>query len=193
MGLQEGMRADGWYNGYITTQIYAVGFDGKRASAIAKEDLQKRLAELAANPAYTVSFFNNKLLSQWTETTYEAFWVNKNVRYTREPPAWKHSILYGDANRGFERWMDASSAALFLAFAAALVRLAFKRGKIKWDDCFGIVTLVVAVFGGWLFHMIFEAKSQYMVVYLPMIIPAVASLCVKTAPWQTDGELPPSA
>ena len=34
---------------------------------------------------------------------------------------------------------------------------------------------MVAVLGGFLYHMLFEAKSQYLMIYLPMMVPLAAS------------------
>ena len=33
---------------------------------------------------------------------------------------------------------------------------------------------MVAVLGGFLYHMLFEAKSQYLMIYLPMMVPLAA-------------------
>ena len=47
----------------------------------------------------------------------------------------------------------------------------FRRNGMAYADTFGLTALMAAVFGGLLYHLLFEAKSQYLLPYLLMIIP----------------------
>ena len=45
---------------------------------------------------------------------------------------------------------------------------------------------MVAVLGGFLYHLLFEGKSQYLVVYLPMMAP----LCACALSWRRPVRAP---
>ncbi|MEA5016175.1 MAG: hypothetical protein VB099_16610 [Candidatus Limiplasma sp.] len=176
MGLQEGSRASGWYNDYTALALDPVTLDSGAAHRQALEDIQARLKVFAADPAYALSFFHDKLVSQWSETTYEALWVNRTLTFTQPPSPAVESILSGEASQVLSRYMDGFTALLFLAFALGLP-LWFFGGNARrrsWEEGFGLGVLAVAVFGGWLYHMLFEAKCQYLFIYLPMMTPFAA-------------------
>jgi len=176
MGLQEGSRAAGWYNQYagLLLQQFDYNIDAARQQSL--QDIRERLAVFAADPAYALTFFHNKMVSQWGETTFESIWVNETMRFYHDPPAIVQSILTGQANMIVERYMDGYTIVLFLAFAGGLILFVFQKDPKwrYWAEYFPFITLAIAVFGGWLFHMIFEAKSQYLIVYLPMMVPFAA-------------------
>ena len=85
--------------------------------------------------------------------------------------------------------MDGYTILLYMAFAAGLLRFIFGKGAKEraWADGFPFVVLATTVLGGWLYHMIFEAKSQYLVIYLPMMVPfAALALTAKIKQKPTD-------
>ena len=64
--------------------------------------------------------------------------------------------------------------ARLLVFAAGALLLAlglFRRKAWAWPRLYAPLALMVAVLGGFLYHMLFEAKSQYLMIYLPMMAP----------------------
>lgn len=176
MGLQEGPRAAGWYNGYTGALLERHDFDPEAAGAQVREDIRERLTAFAATPAYGASFFHNKMVSQWGETTFESFLISGAVKFTQEPPALIQQITAGEATPGLQRYMDGFTILLYLGFATGLMLWVFGKAASKrpWEEVFAFGVLVVAIFGGWLYHMLFEAKSQYLVIYLPMMVPFAA-------------------
>ena len=85
-------------------------------------------------------------------------------------------VIAGEATPRLQRHMDAFSILLYLGFAMGLLLWIFgKAAKERaWKESFALGVLAVALFGGWLYHMLFEAKSQYLVIYLPMMVPFAA-------------------
>jgi len=169
--MQEGSRAAGWYNQYPWDVIAQNDFDVSRTEARIQSDIQARLAIFAQNPAYGASFYHSKLTTQWAETTFESLWVNRVGKFDTTRPAWVEPLLN---SHGLQRYMDVYANALYLAFAAGLIALAlglFRRNGLAFPDAFGLTALMAAVFGGLLYHLLFEAKSQYLLPYLLMIVP----------------------
>jgi hypothetical protein len=173
MGLQEGPRAAGWYNSYPWTIIATAGFNTQKADALISADIQERLERFARDPIYALHFFHAKLTTLWGETTYESLWVNSAGKHGDNRAAFADVLLSSPA---LPRYMDVYANALYLAFALGLVMLAMRR--IKHNDFaedYGLLLLAIAVFGGFLYHMLFEAKSQYLLPYLVMMVPVAAA------------------
>ena len=172
MGMQEGPRAAGWYNSYPWTVIEKAGFNVQEADALIRADLQTRLEEFKNNPLYALQFFHSKLTSQWGETTYESLWVNTAGKHEDSRKAFVTTFLSANA---VTRYMDTYANALYLAFALGLAVLAIRLiGQKGFMEAYGLLFLIIAIFGGFLYHMLFEAKSQYLLPYLIMMMPVAA-------------------
>ena len=63
--------------------------------------------------------------------------------------------------------MDYSLQVLYAGFALGLIVLLRKRES-------GQIIFPIAIVGGVLFHLLFEANSKYALTYLPMIAPIAA-------------------
>ena len=171
MGMQEGSRAAGWYNQYPWDVIAQNDFDASKTEARIQSDIQARLAIFEQNPAYWASFYHSKLTTQWAETTFESLWVNRVGKFDATRPAWVEPLLTSEV---LTSAMDGYANALYLAFAVGLAALAlgmFRRNGLAFPDTYGLTALMAAVFGGLLYHLLFEAKSQYLLPYLLMMIP----------------------
>jgi len=166
MGLQDGSRAAGWYNSYIE-QFFDSAVTMEQEKTIAVQDLNARLNELIADPVRACIFFVQKAFSQWLEPTYG-------------------TLLYG--NYCQQRGMLASAAQAIFSENSAL-RLALEFIMKGWQQmlyalsCLGTLSLIrkergpeslilpVTVLGGFLYHILFEAKSQYIYVYAIYLVP----------------------
>lgn len=172
MGMQEGPRAAGWYNSYPWTVLEAAGFDEQQADALIHADLQTRLSELMNDPLYAVQFFHAKLTSQWGETTFESLWINKAGKHADGRSAMITALLADDT---LSRYMDTYANTLYLAYALGLAAIAWRLIRNQGlMEIYGLLFLIVAVFGGFLYHLLFEAKSQYLLPYAIMMMPIAA-------------------
>ncbi len=176
MGLQEGSRAAGWYNSYTVQALARANYDPAMAEAQCWEDVQDRLKVFAADPAYALSFAHNKMVSQWGETTFESLWLNYNLKFQSPPPAFQKSVMQGPAAPYVERYMDGYSILLFGSFALGALLLVVGKGARgrNWASAFPMAAFVMVVFGGFLYHMLFEASSEYLFIYLPLMAPVGA-------------------
>jgi len=166
MGLQDGPRGAGWYNGY-TEQFFDSAVTIQQEKAIAMQDLAARLGELKGDPVRTVKFTAQKMLSQWQEPTYGTLLYGNHCRQTGPLAGVAQAIFTeGSALRMMlEYVMKGWQAALYaLCSIGAIVCIRKKRGAAA-------LVLPVAVLGGFLYHMIFEAKSQYIYVYALYLVP----------------------
>ncbi len=77
MGLQEGddiWRASGWYNSFNDDTYLENNCNVEISSQIAMDSIKSRLDTFIRNPAYTVEFFGEKLITTWCEPTYQSIW-----------------------------------------------------------------------------------------------------------------------
>lgn len=173
MGMQDGRRAAGWYNAYIE-QFFDETVSIAQERAIASADLAERLAQMRADPVRTLIFFVQKALSQWLEPTYGTLLYGN---YCRQEGVWAQMLqpVFDEASAlriGLEAYMKLWQQALYLLCSVGLLRsLRQRHGAMQ-------LMLPIAVLGGFMYHMIFEAKSQYIYVYALYLVPMAAyGLC----------------
>ena len=167
MGMQEGGGAAGWFNRY-TERFFPLEVTARQQHDIALADLKARLAEMAQNPAQTAAFFREKFCSQWMEPTMGMLWNGALS---------EHTGVFGEAAARFfakdhtvlEMLLGAFQRALY-AFSAAGV-IGMLRDRKRSGLC---LLLPLIFFGGALYHLLFEAKSQYAFPYAVLLLPVAA-------------------
>ena len=89
--------------------------------------------------------------------------------------------IYADAADGFLfAYFDRYTLIVYLAFAACMLMLQNVHKNTSLPDAgdgdgsSGMLILPVAVLGAFLYHAVFEAKAQYSLIYLPMLLPYAA-------------------
>lgn len=184
MGMQEGPLAPGWYNRYPLALMERAGLDTDAARALNRQDIADRLGEFAADPGYALSFYHEKMVSQWAETTFESLLVNRVMPNETRLPAAVDSLLRGRGAQAAALYMEGYALILYAGFAlgaALLARGLWRRAApALWARLYGPLILMICVLGGFLYHMLFEGKSQYLMVYLPMMVP----LCAMGLAWR---------
>lgn len=156
--------APGWYNHYTITTFKKCDYDGSVASAIAWTNIDERMAYFSANPGYALSFFSEKILSEWNEPSYESIWVSQTKQHL-SPVSSSVQGIYSNSFLLF--YFNAFQLLIFTGFLIALIKEIKKRDII-------FTTIPLIILGGFFYHLIFEAKSQYILVYFVMLIPYAA-------------------
>lgn len=180
MGLQESSRAPGWYNEYVDRVYQSADYDPDKASTRAVRNIKRRLEAFTDDPAYAGEFFHEKMVSQWNETTFEAIWISKTCRYDKKARlSFAQEVLNGTLRQPFEGYMEGYTIMLYALFTVGLALFAagLLKKKKPMDRAygFGMAFLAITIIGAFLYHMLFEAKSQYLFVYLLVMIPIAAS------------------
>jgi len=167
MGLQEGNLAPGWYNKYTLNTYTQSDYDEGKAINQAEESINNSLEAFIENPAYAAEFFYEKFVSQWNDPTYEGFWIS-GVHYRNSSDQLLNSIYYGNIHSISAAFMNSYQ---FIIIFGALCFVILERKRIGANEMF----LAMIIFGGFLFHMIWEAKGQYIMTYFVMLIPYSAA------------------
>lgn len=165
MGLQEGKRAPGWYNRY-NRKVYKESKNNyEKAEKKINKNIKKSLDKFKQYPDYTRQFFYYKTVSQWNNPTFQSLWINKSRKSNIEKNALVKSIIgEGKVNKILTYYMNIVQS-LVLFGATAYMILDFKNIKSKQ------LIFIIAFIGGFLFHIIWEAKCQYTMIYFVLLIP----------------------
>lgn len=167
MGLQEGRRAPGWYNAYNRSVYKENNYDSEETKKVIKEDLKETINKFKNDPKYTMEFFYKKTVSEWNNPTFQAFWINRARRTGTGKE--KASIVKsvngtGKINRVISEYMNIIQS-IILFGATIFMIINFKNNKGKH------LIFAIMFIGGFLFHMIWEAKCQYTITYFVLLIP----------------------
>lgn len=167
MGLSDAEIAPGWYTyQYTRGNFIENGMDYDLASKASVKVIKQRLSEFKADKGLFLSFFSEKVRSQWNEPTYQSLWTNQ-VRSLPENRGFPAAYMCGDGEYSVKGFMNYYQQLIF--FGTLLSALFCMRKKDL-----GVSIFLLTIFGGFLYHFIFEAKSQYSLYYFIMMVPLAA-------------------
>ncbi len=157
LAMEEGPRANGWYNGKIGE--YGL-HNPEKAREEYPEKIKERINYLIKNPGYTIDFYVKKIASMWSENTYSSVWYN---------------LVDGKNIQDLEKPIEFYQKALIMTITTcSLIVLIQNRKKISLELLF-LITIFV---GGFSFHILWEAKSRYIIPYIVILMP-VASITIE--------------
>ena len=157
IAMEESWRGNGWYNEDIGEKALK---NPNGVSEEYKDRIKQRLNYFAKNPTYAIDFYTKKITSMWAENTYSA--VRSNLTKDNDPMENVTKPL------GFYQ-----KVLLIMMCALSIIVLIQNRKNISLD----ILFLLTIFIGGFLFHILWEAKSRYIIPYIVVLIP-IASIAV---------------
>jgi hypothetical protein len=177
MGLHEAPPAPGWYNGtYTVVNFHKHGCDSEAASEASMEVIKGRLEQMKQDPDGTAVFFRDKILSQWNETSYQSLW-NNQVRGQFGEKWGVARYACGEGEHRVKAIMDFASQFVYCGMLLATVYLfvqMLKKQKEHPEDEAAPYLIPLLFLGGFLYHALFEGKSQYVIAYVVFMIPYAA-------------------
>lgn len=167
MGFSDGHAAPGWYReDHTVTAFEHSGHDRAATAENAKSVLKDRVFVFKTDPALARDFFSEKLRSQWNEPSYGAIWINQVFpSYSEKGPVF--DFLCGSGAKRMLATMNVYQQFVFLCLLFGLIRLWRKKDLLR-------CLLPLVMLGGLLYHLLFEAKSQYAMPYFVLILPIAA-------------------
>ena len=155
LAMEEGPRGNGWYNEGIGEPAL------KNPQGIKEEyinRIKERLEYFSQNLGYTFNFYTKKLASMWTENTYAA--IRNNTSKENDP---LENLI---APLTFYQ-----KVLLILSCVCSIIILIQNRKNLSPE----LIYLLLIFMGGFAFHIIWEAKSRYIIPYIVVLIP-IASI-----------------
>lgn len=178
MGLQDGSRGPGWYNGYNVSVFAGNGEDTEKTKEAIREDLMDTISEFGADPEAAADFFLRKAESVWAEPTFQSLWIQEVKGGSWLLPGFTDSLLKegGLLNRGY---MAVSNWFQTFIYVGAFLFLLLGMKRTRWEQLIPAIIFI----GGFLFHMAWEGKGQYTVCYFILLIPYAFAGLGRTIKW----------
>ncbi len=168
MGLNDAEAGPGWYNGYNYIVFAESGDDVQAANRIAWERIQEVFGRYREEPGYMLDFYKRKMNAQWNVPMYQCIAMNRNIIEPPKSDLAADILNYGSTARRMEIWMKGYQLLMYGSILFLLT--AGRKGFLKIEN----YVLLIAVFGGFLFSMMWEAKTRYVLPFLFFQIPYMA-------------------
>ena len=168
MGLNDTDGHPGWYNAYNYI-VFAEHDDNVEVSvSIAKEHLKEALQRYREAPGYMLDFFQRKMNAQWNAPMYQSIAMNRNIVEPQIGKLAPDITNYGRTAQRMESWMKIYQLLLYGSILFLLI--ACRKEFVRIEK----YVLLIAVYGGFLFSLIWEAKTRYVLPFLFFQIPYMA-------------------
>ena len=178
IGLMETEGRYGW-DYYPSTQVYYDNdTDSERTKAAVDELLAIRWSEMTAERGYLFRFFKGKVLSQWNAPLYQSLYftfAHEDVHLERAA-----DFLDSLSTDRFFRVLWLADRIQFVLYLGMLCYFVFAVRKNS--DTLGHL-LAVTIIGGFLFSVIWEAKTRYIFPYYMMMFPTAVVGYAEMAKW----------
>ena len=140
------------------------------------------------NPLDFFDFYIRKERAMWTENTYASFLYNNSANI------WDFSYQNGTQHQKVDKVLEKAEnvaiilnkTVIILAFGNAIITLIRYRGKISKD----VLLLAIIFTGGFIFQMMWEAKSRYIIPYIIILFPFIGidnTECIKEKIYKIKG------
>lgn len=167
----------GWYNAWTWNPDFP---DADSLATASRDRVMSRLRSMVADPHAAADFLGRKLLSEWSEPTYQSLfysncteaWSPYGPNYGRDLPAAINGIYYGATAEVLLNFMDGYQA---LIYCGALICLLSKRFTATLE----VTAPLLFVIGGFTLYLFWEAKSQYVMAYVLALVPYASSGLLK--------------
>ncbi|MCM1264092.1 MAG: hypothetical protein NC313_15375 [Butyrivibrio sp.] len=169
MGLSDNTeRAAGWYNGYNWDVYLELDCDNGAAGTFARDRIRESLSKFRSSPAYTWKFFLEKTHSTWLNPDLQGLWNNDHHgHYVARAPV-VNNLFTGELHLLAETVLG--NFQFLIYFGAFLFALCYGK-RADWQH----LSLAIIFIGGFLFHLFWETKAQYVIVYYILLFPYAAA------------------
>lgn len=176
MGLNDSYIASGWHDAkYTVINFNECNMDPKEANARSILEIKRRASELLETPKEAIAFFHEKNESQWNESSMQSIWTNQ-VRGQYYEKGALAAWICGEGEGFVKGFMNASLQFTYLFALVGCVLLCRTR---RIEDAL----FPTCIIGGFLYHTLFEAKSQYILPYLVLLLPLVSRGLAEPLDW----------
>ncbi|EFB75337.1 hypothetical protein [Subdoligranulum variabile] len=166
MGTNDDVPNAGWYNSYSYLLYQDCDYDPQSAYPEARGYLVSFWARCREDPAYAVDFYNRKISSQWNAPMYQCIFMNSRVEGPQT--ALVQDLYQGEGNRRLTDFMNFYQSLIYGGVLVFTIFALKRRVSLEQD------LLLIAVFGGFLFSVLWEAKARYVFPYFLLMIPCAA-------------------
>ena len=169
MAMEKSDRGNGWYNEKIANLAINNPEIAKREYPKA---IKERLKYFVKNPDEMFEFYIKKIASMWTENTYSA--IQNNIRSDND---------FIKKIRGPLNFYQKSMLLVICISSLSVLLQNYKHLSLE------IIFLLTIFVGGFSFHILWEAKSRYIIPYIIVLIPISSIYIHKKREKKANGTL----
>lgn len=167
MGLQDDATKEaGWYNAYMIGIYMNHDYDEKETSKEAIESIKASIEKMKSNPKYMIDFWKRKILSQWNNPTFQEWDVFTDNCITDNKIILKIARSE-EVEKVITEYLNLLQSVIL--FGAGCYFISERKKRDFNQRIFGII-----IIGGFLFQMMWEAKSLYCMYYFILFLPYAA-------------------
>lgn len=166
IGLQESYVAPGWHNGDSVKRFEENGYSRERSAAMAWDRINESLELFKKEKFYALRFFVRKTASIWNTPDFEGFALIRKGNERGTLAYWMKDILYNGGIINSILLIEMNIMHSIYLFGLLSYVIYFRKKK----DLFGLIPLI-AFIGAFLFHIVWEAKCQYTIIYFIGLLP----------------------
>lgn len=165
MGLQDTEAGPGWWTNLNYNLYVEHNYDTEATAVYCRKEIGSRLQELMQGGA--VDFFYRKVESQWNEPDSHAYFETERGVLEAEEITWLAGRVFTGTGRALIwHWMDRYQ---FMIYACGMFLAAAMLKRNNGRDIPSYL-LFVTIIGGFLFSILWEAKSRYVLPYIVVIV-----------------------
>lgn len=183
MGIQEKTsRPSGWYHDTSNVEsIYtAAGYDIEKTKEKSLEIIKERVNAFCKYPVMMIKFYQDKICSTWIEPAFQTmWWSTPGGEYERQPQEYKdyienneflNELLFGKYKSSYLKYLDIVQICIYSLSLISVIN-GLKNNNYNHTNS---ILLIVFV-GGFLFHILWETKSIYVIPYYMMLLPSASN------------------
>ena len=163
MGLNWDGVNPGYFNGYNTITYAVNNFDVQASKDAARQTIKVFFQNTKIKDGYLWDFYRHKMTGQWNAPMYQSLLVT--ARLDDGHSAFAGKIYNGKIHDFLEKFMNIYQLLIY----GSILYLLIKNRKI-WISIEKYV-LLIGVFGGFLFSLLWEARARYIFPYFILMIP----------------------
>lgn len=166
MGLHETGFAPGVWNGYSVGLFEDNNYKYEETDFAARKEIEVQFANFMNDKSYAVDFFGRKNAMQWNNPTFNCLGILEGRE--DENGVKFDNLCFGPLKYKIIKISDYLQSLILLGACLYLILKRKEQGT-------GEMLLGITVAGGMIFHMLWEAKPQYVLPYFLLILPYAAA------------------
>ncbi len=164
MALQNGGSAPGTWNGSSVSMFEESGYDYDKTNQMAMESIRHSMERFMDDRSEALLWLGRKMAFQWNNPDFGSAEVLRNREGNVPMPRFIKSLIYGKAYYQMTLVMNTLQTVIL---AGCLFFFVLEDKKSSRE----IFLPAVAFLGGFIFHIAWEAKSEYVLPYFLMLFP----------------------
>lgn len=178
--LDDGYFPAGWYNGYNINTFKESSYNYEIAQDMAMETIKERLTYFKNNPRRMLRFYRDKFISAWIDPEFDSqIKLEWSTRHNENLSPLAISLISGTLRNVLFTTMNFLQVIIFAGTVIELLYLWFMlikcRSNTAADTYIYVAFLLLPVFGGMTFHLIWETQPRYMICYYCILFPIAAA------------------